>query len=63
MILGDNIIGIASHRFDDNELNTYILKVNLFPFSFCFERNYDVSHTEIKLILFNTYTIGVYLAK
>ena len=63
MILGDNIIGIISNRFNDEELNTYVFKLSIFPFSFCFEKHYDISHTEIKLILFNTYTIGIYLAK
>tara|TARA_R110000824_G_scaffold310700_1_gene497967 strand:+ start:7080 stop:7271 length:192 start_codon:yes stop_codon:yes gene_type:complete len=63
MILGDNVIGIISNRFNDEELNAYVFKINIFPFSFCIEKHYDILHTEIKFILFNTYTIGIYLAK
>ena len=34
MILGDNVIGIISNRFNDKELNAYVFKINIFHFHF-----------------------------
>ena len=53
MIVGDELIGIVSHKFKDDELDVYIAKINMFPISICFEKHYDSNHIEIKLILFN----------
>ena len=63
MIMGDELIGIVSHKFKDNELDVYVAKINMFPISICFEKHYDSNHTEIKLILFNKYIIGMFINK
>ncbi len=63
MIIGDEFIGVISHKFNNNELDAYIYKVNIFPISICFENHYDSKHTEIKLILFNKYTIGLFISR
>ena len=63
MIMGDELIGVVSHKFDNNELNVYLAKINMFPISICFERHYDTDHMEIKLILFNKYNIGMFISK
>ena len=41
MIIGDDLIGLVSHKFNDNEMDCYIVKLNMFPISICFERHYD----------------------
>tara|TARA_R110002012_G_scaffold57177_4_gene147258 strand:+ start:9123 stop:9314 length:192 start_codon:yes stop_codon:yes gene_type:complete len=63
MIIGDNFIGLISHKFNENELNAYVIKLNMFPISICFEKHYDISHMEIKLILFQKYSFGIFINK
>ena len=63
MILGDDLIGLVSHKFDNNELNCYIVKLNMFPISISFERHYDDDVLEFKIILLQKYTIGLYVSK
>ena len=63
MIIGDELIGLVSHKFENNELDAYIIKINMFPISICFERHYNINHAEIKLILFNKYNFGLFISK
>ena len=63
MIIGDELIGFVSHKFNNKILYAYIIKVIMFPISICFEKHYDYDYIELKLILFNKYTIALYVSK
>lgn len=63
MIIGDELIGFVSHKFNNKILDAYIIKVSMFPISICFEKHYDYDYIELKLILFNKYTIALYVSK
>lgn len=63
MIIGDDLIGFVSHKFKSNIIDAYIVKLSMFPISICFEKHYDYDYIELKLILFNKYTIALYVSK
>tara|TARA_Y100000004_G_C8816398_1_gene369966 strand:+ start:279 stop:476 length:198 start_codon:yes stop_codon:yes gene_type:complete len=56
--LGDNLIGILANRFNDNELNVYVINVNLFPISLYYEYFYEEKYIKIKMRLFNKIEFG-----
>ena len=61
MKIGDNLIGVLSTTFKDENLNAYVLNINLFPISFYIQRHYDSNHIEIKIQLFNKIDFGMFI--
>jgi len=61
MIIGDELIGILSTTFEDEDLNAYVLNINLFPISFYIQKHYDNNHIEIKIQLFNKIDFGMFI--
>ena len=61
MKIGDNLIGVLSTTFKDENLNAYVLNINLFPISFYIQRHFDNNHFDIKIELFKKINFGMYI--
>ena len=61
MILGNDLVGLISHKFKEKDLDSYLLKLYLYPISLIFERHYDLNIYEFKIELLNKYNIGIHI--
>ena len=59
MIIGNNLIGILTKRFNNKELDSYIAKINMFPISLMYNRDYEMKTIVFKIILFEKYELGI----
>ena len=59
MIIGNNLIGILTKRFNNKGLNSYIAKINMFPISLMYNRDYEMKTIVFKIILFEKYELGI----
>jgi|TARA_S200002703_G_scaffold86455_2_gene74493 hypothetical protein len=61
MIIGDRNIGIIAKKFNNEQLDAYIININLFPFSFWVQSHLDTNHYEVKIELFNKINFGFFV--
>ena len=59
MIIGNNLIGILTKRFNNKDLDSYIAKINMFPISLMYNRDYEMKNIVFKIILFEKYELGI----
>ena len=59
MIIGNNLIGILTKRFNNKDLDSYIAKINMFPISLMYNRDYEMKTIVFKIILFEKYELGI----
>ena len=59
MIIVNNLIGILTKRFNNKGLNSYIAKINMFPISLMYNRDYEMKTIVFKIILFEKYELGI----
>jgi len=59
--IGNNTLGILSMGFHDNDINTHVIKISIFPMSIFFETHYDINHFEIRIVLLNKFTSGIFI--
>ena len=59
MIIGNNLMGILTKRFNNKDLNSYIAKINMFPISLMYNRDYEMKTIVFKIILFEKYELGI----
>ena len=59
MIIGNNLMGILTKRFNNKDLNSYIAKINMFPISLMYNRDYEMKNIVFKIILFEKYELGI----
>jgi len=58
MIIGDNLIGIKSAKFNNKELNNYIIKISIFPFFIIYNIDYELKNITLRIGVFE-YSIGI----
>ena len=59
MIIGNNLMGILTKRFNNKDLDSYIAKINMFPISLMYNRDYEMKTIVFKIILFEKYELGI----
>ena len=52
-------MGILTKRFNNKDLNSYIAKINMFPISLMYNRDYEMKNIVFKIILFEKYELGI----
>ena len=59
--MGDVNLGIMAMKINDENLDTTIININLFPLSIFLEKHNDINHLEIRMTIFNKLTIGTFV--
>ena len=56
--VGDNLLGIHSARFNNNELNNHMIKIDMFPFSIIYNNDFNEKYIFLKIGILKYY-IGI----
>jgi|TARA_R100000781_G_scaffold113230_1_gene81355 choline kinase len=59
MLVGNELMGIVTKRFNNEDLNSYIAKINMFPVSIMYNKDYEMKNIVFKIILFEKYELGI----
>ena len=59
--MGDVNLGIMAMKINDEELDTIIININLFPVSIFLEKHNDMNHLEIRITILNKLTFGTFV--
>tara|TARA_R110000824_G_scaffold298730_3_gene486905 strand:- start:2697 stop:2891 length:195 start_codon:yes stop_codon:yes gene_type:complete len=59
--MGDVNLGIMAMKINDENLDTTIININLFPLSIFLEKHNDINQLEIRMTIFNKLTFGTFV--
>ena len=59
--IGNANLGMIAININNEELDTSIININLFPVSIFLEKHNDMNYLEIRMVLFNKLTFGTFV--
>lgn len=59
--MGNEFIGIFSQVLKDEEFDSYVITINMFPITIYLQAHYNLNHYEIKIEIFKKISFGIFV--